>query len=399
MHNITKIKLFRILLRITYLPALIFLYPLAHLRKKSRSRLFFFFDRYSLGGAQRIHLDILDSVPEAEKEIFFTRRSPNTVFRNEFYSVPHSEHRDIHIYCDYLLLRLFSVHYYSFYINRHRPARIFGANSTFFYDMLPFISEKISRTELLHNFTFGKNGMEFFGLLNYRLLTERVIYDFYTKENIEKQYSASHIDPVYLKRLLFIEPGVHIPPEKIKSFERPLKIICAGRGGPQKRIWLINRIAEYFIEKKMPVVFHFAGTLIAELSEIVKTRAVVHGEIADPEKMATLLEQSDIALLVSLYEGFPMFIKEAMAQSCIPLVTALPGNRMHLKEGLNCLLIEAIENEDEVVNQAVKKIFELLDHPGLCEQLSRGAYTYASAHFSRIEFNKRYRALLLKPEA
>jgi len=33
MHNITKIKLFRILLRITYLPSLLMLYPAALLRK------------------------------------------------------------------------------------------------------------------------------------------------------------------------------------------------------------------------------------------------------------------------------------------------------------------------------------------------------------------------------
>ncbi len=102
--------------------------------------------------------------------------------------------------------------------------------------------------------------MEFFGLMNYQLLTHRIVYDFYTRENIEKQYAEFHIDPVYLRRILFIEPGVDIPPEKKKSFEAPLKIICAGRGGPQKRIWLINRIAEHLIDQQLPVHFHFAGT-------------------------------------------------------------------------------------------------------------------------------------------
>ncbi len=246
MHNITKIKLFRILLRITYLPSLILLYPLALFRKKSGNGLFFFFDRYALGGAQRIHLDILKSIPDIEKQIYFTRFSPDAVFKKEFYGIPHSESRDIHIWCDYLLLRLFSVHYFSFYINRHRNAQVFGANSTFFYDLLPFIKKKIIRTELLHNFTFGKKGMEFFGLMNYKWLTHRIVYDSFTRENIEVQYAQNHIDPVYLQRLLFIEPGVDIPPEKKKSFDGPLKIICAGRGGPQKRIWLINRICGIF---------------------------------------------------------------------------------------------------------------------------------------------------------
>ena len=395
MHNITKIKLFRILLRVTYFPALLILYPAALFRKKSPSGLFFFFDRFSMGGAQRIHLDILKAIPEIEKQVFFTRFSPNTSFHAEFFAIPKSENRDIHIWCDYLLIRLFSVHYFCFYLNRHEKAHVFGANSTFFYDMLPFLRKKTIRTELLHNFTFGKKGMEFFGLKNYKLLTYRIIYDQYTRDNIVKQYAEYHVDPLYLQRLLFIEPGVDIPAEQVKTFEAPLKLICAGRGGPQKRIWLLNRIAEYFIDSGMPVQFHFAGTLIPELSEKVKLRSVIHGEIRDPVKMASLLSASDVAILTSGYEGFPMFIKESMANGCIPLVTALPGNLMHLKDGYNCLLIHEIHNEDALVKEAIDKINLLMGRKDLCKQLSKEAYQYAKAHFSRQSFNQRYRELLM----
>jgi len=393
MHNITKIKLFRILLRITYLPSLIFLYPFVLLRKKSKGGLFFFFDRFSLGGAQRIHLDILKSIPEKEKIVFFTRHSPNKVFKDEFYHTPNTGCRDIHIWCDWLLLRLFSVHYFSFYINRHQEAQVFGANSTFFYDMLPFIHKSIIRTELLHNFTFGKNGMEFFGLMNVRLLTNRIVYDFYTRENIKKQYAEFHIDPVYLRRLVFIEPGVDIPPDEKKSCESPLQIICAGRGGPQKRIWLVNRIAEEMIDRQLPVRFHFAGTLIQELSDKVKTHATVHGEISDPLKMGSLLSGMNIALLTSSYEGFPMFIKESMAHGCIPVVTALPGNLTHLTDGVNCLLIHEIQDEDLVVKEAIDKVIELSGNKFRCMELSGNAYQYARINFNRTRFNEAYRDL------
>lgn len=395
MHNITKIKLFRILLRITYIPSLIFLYPIALLRRKSRNGLFFFFDRYSLGGAQRIHLDILKTIPEQEKQLFFTRFSPNGIFKKEFYSIPLSQTKDIHIVCDFLLIRLFSVHYYSFYINSHPSGQVFGANSTFFYDMLPFIGKQMIKTELLHNFTFGKKGMEFFGLCNVRLMTNRIIYDSYTRENIEKQYSDYQIDPVYLKHILFIEPGVDIPPAVNKSFDGELRIVCAGRGGPQKRIPLINRIAEYCIDHQVPVKFHFAGTLTNELSEKAKLHGVVHGEISDPEKMSNLLLGSDIALLTSSYEGFPMFIKESMAHGCIPLVTALPGNLMHLKDQENCLLIHEIQNEDEVIQQGIQKIMELVNDRPLCNRLSANAYSYAKSHFNRDAFTKAYRELFV----
>jgi L-malate glycosyltransferase len=395
MHNITKIKLFRILLRITYFPSLIFLYPLVLFRKKSGSGIFFFFDRYAMGGAQRIHLDILKSIPETEKNVFFTRFSSNAVFRDEFYSIPNATCLDIHIWCDYLILRLFSVHYFSFYINRHSSAHVFGSNSTFFYDMLPFIRKKINRVELLHNFTFGKKGMEFFGLENHRYLDNRIIYDYYTKENIEKQYADFNIDPAFLGRILFIEPGVDIPPEKKKSFDLPLKIICAGRGGPQKRIWLVNGIAEYLIDMGAAVEFHFAGTMAGELSEKLKARALIHGEISSPVKMAALMAKSDIALLTSSYEGFPMFIKESMANGCIPVVTALPGNLMHLKDRFNSMLIHEILDEKKLIEEGIHIIMELTKDKNLCVQLSAEAYYYAKQHFSRDEFNKAYRELFM----
>jgi glycosyltransferase involved in cell wall biosynthesis len=362
-------------------------------RKKSASGLFFFFDRFSLGGAQRIHLDILKSIPEMEKMVFFTRVSPNKVFKDEFYHTPNTECRDIHIWCDWLLLRLFSVHYFSFYINRHQKAQIFAGNSTFFYDMLPFIHKRIVRTELLHNFTFGKKGMEFFGLMNVQLLTNRIVYDFYTRENIEKQYAEFHVDPAYLLRLIFIEPGVDIPPDEIKSFESPLQIICAGRGGPQKRIWLVNGIAENMIDRQIQVRFHFAGTLIHELSDKVKTNAVIHGEISDPSEMSRLLSRMNIALLTSSYEGFPMFVKESMAHGCIPVVTALPGNLTHLTDGVNCLLIHEIQDEVLVVREAIDKIMELAGNKNRCITLSGNAYQYAKTNFSRTRFNEAYRDL------
>jgi glycosyltransferase involved in cell wall biosynthesis len=382
-------------LGITWLPSLLFLYPLALIRKKSKTGLFFFFDRYAMGGAQRIHIDILKTVQDTQKEVYFTRLSPNSLFKDEFYSLPNTNLKDIHFWCDNLLFRLFSVHYFSFYINRHPSGRLFGSNSTFFYDMLPFISRRIIKMELLHNFTFGKKGMEFFGLMNCRLLDLRIVYDDYTRENIKKQYTDKQVNPAMLKRLLFIEPGVDIPESVKKNLTLPLKIISAGRGGIQKRIWLINKVAEYFIDRGEAVEFHFAGNLISELTLKVTQRSVIHGEISDPEKMKEIQAQCAVALLTSSYEGFPMFIKEAMANGCIPVVTALPGNLTHLKNGVNCLLIDAIENEEEVIMQAIEKIQSLVSDQPLRQRLSSAAYEYAKSHFTRQAFTTAYRTILL----
>ncbi|MET0244398.1 MAG: hypothetical protein ABW174_13055, partial [Flavitalea sp.] len=176
MHNLTKIKIFRCLLWITYPVAVILLYPFAMMRKKNKSHLFFLFDRYAIGGAQKIHLDILKSVEDVPKQVYFTRHSPNDRLKDAFYSIPNTISADIHFWCDNLLFRLFSVHYFAFYINRHERAHVLSSNSTFFYDMLPFLHSEVHKTEPLHNFSYGKKGMEFFGLANHKLLDTRIVY-------------------------------------------------------------------------------------------------------------------------------------------------------------------------------------------------------------------------------
>ncbi|MDB5230243.1 MAG: hypothetical protein JWN76_1048 [Chitinophagaceae bacterium] len=394
MHNLVKIKIFRILLKISYPFALVFVYPFVLLKKKSKSHIFFFFDRFVIGGAQRIHLDILNALDDQDKEVFFTRRSVNNGLKEEFYSIPKTYCTDIHFWCDNLLFRLISVHYYSFFINRHSSLHVFSANSTFFYDMLPFLHEKIIKTELLHNFTFGKNGMEYFGLANVTHLTNRVVYDAYTLSNIKKQYSKYNIDAGFIQRIHFIEPGVNIPPAPQKNLTPPLNILYAGRGGKQKRIYLLNRIAEYFIKQSSPVIFHFAGTMADELSDLVKSKAVLHGEISSPEKMYELYKSTHAILMTSAYEGFPMLIKEGMACGCVPVVTALEGNKMHLTDNENSLLINAVENEEEVVRLGIEQVKKLLEKE-LLEKLSANAYNYAKEYFNKAKFIEQYRALFL----
>ena len=395
MHNLTKIKVYRLLLRISYLLSWIFVYPFVLLRKKSSSPLFFFFDRYAIGGAQRIYLDVLKSVEDIPKQIYFTRFSLNDKLKNEFYSIPRATVKDIHRWCDNLLFRLFTVHYYAFYINRHAIAHVFSSNSTFFFDMLPFLHRNVQTTELFHNFAHNKNGLEFFGLANHGYLTNRVIYDNYTLSNITRQYEEYGVDPAYLNNIRFIEPGVFIPGSINKDFSLPLKVLYAGRGGPQKRVWILNQVIEKLTDENVPVKFYFAGTMTADLSDFSKQQATVYGGISSQKDMYAIYEESHVLILTSAYEGFPMVIKEAMACGCVPVVTALEGNKMHLTHDRNALLIESIEEEDKVAEEAITIIHRLVHYPDELRRLSVAAYEYARDHFTKQPFFEKCRALLL----
>lgn len=394
MHNLIKIKIFRILLWITYPICLISLYPLIRLKGKKISSLFFFLDRYAIGGAQRVHIDILESVKDKQKTVYFTRKSENDKLKNTFYNIPNTECHDIHFWCDNLLIRLFSVHYFSFFINKHRKAIVLSSNSTFFYDMLPFLKVGVVKIELLHNFSYGKKGMEYFGLANYKYLDKRLVIDAITFQNIIQQYDKYKVAQQYQQRVKLIEFGVDIPLNIIKKPTPPLNILYAGRGTSQKRIWLLNKIAEHFISSRAPVEFTFAGSMESELSSIVKKNCKVLNEIGDRAIMNQLFTKAHVIILTSSFEGFPVVIKEGMSYGCIPIVTALPGNKLHLKHLSNALLIEDINEEDRVVKNAIDNIQLLLTKPELVRQLSTHAYDYAKANFGKQSFISEYKNLL-----
>lgn len=393
MHNLTKIKLFSILLWIVYPFALLLVYPFALLKRKKHSSLFFFYDRYAIGGAQRVYLDILESVKDTPKTVYFTRYSPDDKLKQRFYTFPSTECHDIHFWCDNLLFRLFTVHYFSFYLNRHKETRVLGSNSTFFYDMLPFLRRGINKIELLHNFSYGKKGMEFFGLANHYWINQRMVIDDITKQNIINQYQEYKIPREFETRVIVAEYGVDIPAPVIKPPTPPLKVLYAGRGGKQKRIWLLNRIAEHFIGNA-DVEFTFAGSMGGELSEIVKSQCNVMGEIGDQQVMNNLFATHHGIILTSAFEGFPVVVKEGMSFGCVPIVTALPGNKIHLEHLNNALLIQNVQDEAKVVEEGINHINLLLSNPTLLKTLSQSAFTYAQKKFGKQDFISAYRNLL-----
>lgn len=236
-------------------------------------------------------------------------------------------------------------------------------------------------------------------MANYKYLDVRLVYDILTKKNIEEQYKKYGIADAYLQLLKFIEPGVELPATMPAKQTETLNVLYAGRGGTQKRVWLIDKIATHFIDNNLRVKFHFAGTMEDEVSEKVKTDAVMHGQVSDAAIMKTIYEQTDVILLTSAYEGFPMVIKEGMANGCIPVVTALEGNKTHLIDGQNSLLINNITDENAVVTEGVLHITKLMEDLPYRTELQHKAFNYAQKHFGKERFVDEYRKLLRADKA
>jgi glycosyltransferase involved in cell wall biosynthesis len=111
--------------------------------------------------------------------------------------------------------------------------------------------------------------------------------------------------------------------------------------------------------------------------------------------MNNLFAENHAIILTSAFEGFPVVVKEGMSFGCIPIVTALPGNLIHLTQMSNALLMTNPDNESAVVDEAIRNIELLLTRRDLLESLSKNAYVYAQKKFGKQHFTTAYRTLLM----
>ena len=134
--------------------------------------------------------------------------------------------------------------------------------------------------------------------------------------------------------------------------------------------------------------------MVEELSAFTKEHSTVMGPISAQE-LYVLYQQTNILILTSAYEGFPMAIKEAMACGSVPLVTALDGNKTHLTDQENAILIHQISDEQKCAEETIQHLQRLIEDPNLVRDLSKRAYEYAKSHFSLDHFITAYKNLLL----
>ena len=94
------------------------------------------------------------------------------------------------------------------------------------------------------------------------------------------------------------------------------------------------------------------------------------------EDIPSLLQEANIAVLPSYYEGLPRFVLEAMASGVPVVATDIPGCRMAVQHGVNGLLVPP--GNAQALADA---ILHLLKQPQLREELGRAGRTRAAALF------------------
>lgn len=347
----------------------------------------FFFPYTHIGGAERVHADIVSVFKNEKPIVLFTAFSKDDKFASKFtknaivLNIPHAlNHPFIHKRCLQLISR---------FIEEGNHPRIFGANSGYFYEIASLLSSRVSITDLVHAFKYQPKG----NLIHKKHLslsqkfTNRVFISYSALQEFKEFCFRQNYTKQYAHKLKLIYNCTEVPPYAEKKHRKELHLLFVGRGSEEKRLNLFIELAKR-LNTKYPGNFVF-NVIGANGHEPFIS---FHGEINDDEEIKLHYTQANILILTSSREGFPLVIMEAMAHGVVPVATPVGDIPLHVNDTVGFVISKT--DEQVVIEEMETKIIELKENRKELERLSANANAYALKHFLRERFENEYRSLL-----
>jgi glycosyltransferase involved in cell wall biosynthesis len=357
--------------------------------------IFLFFPFYHIGGAEKVHYLIAQAVGSANCVIFFTRKSDNDLYYDEFARSGCVIH-DISAYTDNKFRyynNLIHRGIISGYIKRQRKKPVvFNGQSNFGYKISPWISSTIRQFELIHSYSsFSWIRVPFIQYYVKTIMISKVRIN----DHLE-QYKRLKIPARYNKNILYVINGIQLPEISPVKNPRavPLEVIYVGRGTEEKRVHLIAMAAKMCHQKKLEVKISFIGEVKYAIPEELHQYCTFYGNISDASALNLIYERSHVLLMTSTTEGFPMAVMEGMAYGLAIISTDVGDIPVHVLHETNGFLISQKSSDNEIVQEAVSYIEKLLLNRDLLRSIEDNNIAYAKAHFGLEQFNRTYQELL-----
>lgn len=369
--------------------------------EQNKSKLIFFFPSYHMGGAERVHVDILSVFQEDNPVCILTGNSNDNYFEKEF-----REKSTL------INLGQYKSTYYKFYakkvakiLNKKEDLIIFGCNSGFFYYMLPYLNKNIRVIDLLHAFSPEyKRASEKISLPYVEKIHRRIVLGNKTFHDYQHQYTENGIDLSLLSRVRIIPNKVDVPDKLIKKEQNNIKkAVFVARNSEEKRPELLLDIAKECLQYNLPIQFHIAGDFPENFTQLENVKML---GVLNKEELNQLYRSSDFILVTSWREGLPMVILEAMAYGVIPISTTvgeIPSCLSHYENGIliQDKSIEFYTKKDENYNieyivtrdKFVTELENLIQNNISNKQhtISQNAYNTVKENFSNDVFSQSYK--------
>ena len=360
---------------------------------KKEYRVFYFFPFYHTGGAEKVHAQIAAATGGNDCIIFFTKKSVDDRFLEDFKKTG-CEIRDISSIVDdkwLYFLNLFYRGIISGYINSQaqKPV-VFNGQSNFGYKISRWIKGTIPQIELIHSFnTFSYIRIPFLPFITRTVMISKKRID-----DHKEQYKRYSIPASFEERIQYIPNGIPLPQYVPSKSDNELIVLYVGRGTEEKRVEIIAEIAAELREDNTQFIqFEMLGDVTGAITKEDYPFIKFHGSLSNENQISQIYAGAHVLILTSTTEGFPMVIMEAMAHGCAILSTAVGDIPYHVKNGENGFLFGNTDDEEVIIDEAKAKLTWLRDNRNDLKKIEETNINYAKHNFGIERFNKDYKNL------
>ncbi len=344
--------------------------------------IFFFFPFYHTGGVEKYNLAIANACKGKKAIIFFTRRSTDKSFYHDFIQTGHRI-IDIASFTDNKWLYFFNLIYRGIvmgYVHRqYKPPIVFNGQSNFGYKISPWIRSSIKQYECIHTFSsFSFIRQPFISFYtkafspSHKTISDQIAY--YTKTGVPKEES---------EKFTYLLTGIQLPTTAFQNFARTaFRVLFVGRGSAEKRIDIVAAIAKKTKDIGAPIEFIFAGDVSDFIPDSLKPYCSIKGNITNPEDLAQLYAASQVLILTSSFEGFPLVVMEAMSHGLVILSTNVGDIPAHVKDNENGFLADVSMSTTALIENFTERLVFLHAHREESVRMGENNYAYAQKYFS-----------------
>ena len=219
------------------------------------------------------------------------------------------------------------------------------------------------------------------------LLSHKII----TQGKKEQEFFIEHFN-IDIGNIIFIPNSVKTPTSFLFKSQGLPKILYLGRIDKNKGLKEITLALEQ-LKNKIDFKFIIAGDgpdkddFIGDCQKRIPDNYNYLGIISGKEK-EMVLDESNIFLMPSYYEGLPYALLEAMAYKLIPIVTPVGSIPEIVEDGKNGFLVP-VYNYKAIINS----IIELDANPKKFEEMSQNAYETIKSDYSLSNYTNKINAV------
>ena len=352
----------------------------------------FFFPFNHIGGAEHVHSELVEAVGSPTSLVFITKISQKNGVSGAYAGT--STVIDIGRLCTYPVFRDLTRLVLLRFFRRVPDTVMFGSNSEFFYNMIDSIPERHRLIDLIHAFMDRtETGSEHWSLPVAHRFDRRVFVSTRAMHQMEELYRRHGLDPVLAERFLHIPNATAVPPVLVPKPDELFTVVYLGRGTPEKRVFLVGKLATALRKSHPAIRFLLVGDLYGAVLPEDRQACDFAGVVNTPDSMRSILEDAHVVVLTSSREGMPLAIMEGMAHGLVPVTTGVGDLPEVLENGIDSIVVDP-EDADQVVSGMMRSISELYADRRRLNRMSAAAHDKAQQLFNRERFAASYRSLL-----